>query len=355
MAMSAVEGSFSLYDGLKDFVTNQGSRPQAAMVFGDVAYGGGDSKSNEEIKQSFQDSIGKSVPVDMVFPTIGNHDVNFLGCSSLNVGKCYYGVGHETPIVTKETISFDTWRGNWLQSFPGLSGSKVLLPAAPDGNEYLAPLRFNLILSDASSIYFIAGFVSGVGSSTFGPEQPYTALPAEIKGGKQIECEFIKRSLALGKSKGKTIFVYVTHNFIDLGCDDEVNQIDVWVFGHEHYIEQNVQKKAVVKQEDLKSPVKLLIGNGGYDEGQTDVVSFGNLREVVDGDRVKVYFDVYDTCIAEGVCPQKQPAPQLPFYPWAHCWTSCMNFDGGVNGRKATKSKDNYGFMLDAPKVRAQS
>lgn len=111
----------------------------------------------------------------------------------------------------------------------------------------------------------------------------------------------------------------------------------------------------MVKQEDLKSPVKLLIGNGGYDEGQTDVVSFGNLREVVDGDRVKVYFDVYDTCIAEGVCPQKQPAPQLPVYSWAHCWTSCMNFDGGVNGRKATKSKDNYGFMLDAPKVRAES
>eukprot|EP00439_Symbiodinium_sp_Y106_P073019 s779_g13.t1 len=81
-------------------------------------------------------------------------------------------------------------------------------------------------------------------------------------------------------------------------------------------------------------------------------VSFGHLREIPYKDargldRVKIHFDVYDTCISGQIhCP-------LLGFGGPYCWDKCMNMPGGVDGgggsRRATPGKHGTGFTLDAP------
>merc|ERR1711988_2049538 len=132
--------------------------------------------------------------------------------------------------------------------------------------------------------------------------------------------------------------------------------MDVWIYGHVHNGWQSWPKGSLLVQEKQHYPVRVLIGNGGFDNGFTDAVSFGHIHEEIlpgsgtDGeDRVRVHFDIYDACQStQSTCPVTNLAPSLS------CWKHCKDFPGGYDGgggpRKAVPTKHDMGFVLDAPR-----
>eukprot|EP00439_Symbiodinium_sp_Y106_P052566 s4152_g7.t1 len=88
MGKSAYEGAFSLYEGMLDFVENQGAKPTAVFVVGDVAYGGGDPHVNNNTRE-----LAPFTP-------------------------CYYGSATQELVVAAKNITFEQWRQNWLTAFP---------------------------------------------------------------------------------------------------------------------------------------------------------------------------------------------------------------------------------------------
>eukprot|EP00929_Paragymnodinium_shiwhaense_P083573 TRINITY_DN44595_c0_g1_i1.p1 TRINITY_DN44595_c0_g1~~TRINITY_DN44595_c0_g1_i1.p1 ORF type:complete len:565 (-),score=90.10 TRINITY_DN44595_c0_g1_i1:316-2010(-) len=349
MGKSAREGAFSLYDGLADFVLNQGERPDAVLIAGDVGYGGGVDFSLNNTRSAFQKYLGGHVPEDSVFPLIGNHDVNYFGCMLPEVvsGRCYYG-GKEHYGQSQPDLSYEDWRGNWLRNFPGLS-SKVIRPANAE-HDWMAPLRYNLEVKKDSSVYFIVGLVSGARVTVWSEDTPKDSTEGvDEVSQRALECQFLADSLAHGRSLGKTVFIYVTHAF-DKGCSDWdlISQVDLWIYGHKHTIWQSADQSSHVQQEDRHYPIRILVGNGGFDEGRVDTVNFGRLREEVvagarDGEeRVKVSFDFFDTCRSTGCIPRYS------------CWSGCQDIEGGYDGgggpRKALPTKHEMGFTFEAPR-----
>eukprot|EP00927_Polykrikos_kofoidii_P068984 TRINITY_DN6435_c0_g1_i1.p1 TRINITY_DN6435_c0_g1~~TRINITY_DN6435_c0_g1_i1.p1 ORF type:complete len:565 (+),score=78.10 TRINITY_DN6435_c0_g1_i1:101-1795(+) len=351
---TAYEGSFSLYEGLHEYVVGQGVRPSAVIIVGDVAYGGGSVAMNNATMFAFQSYLQGVVPVDRIFPAIGNHDIHFMGCSSIDYSDCFYGTGLQLEWESAYEMSFEQWRQNWFRFFPALQSSKVIIPTSERSSTddvWLAPLRYNVNLEDATSVYVIVGLISGSGQLVWNNDTPSVALDAMTKIGKVKECAFLRESLAEGRRLGKTVFVYATHNF-DRGCDDWdlIKQVDVWMHGHSHTLWTNTLPGEVVAQEHRHYPLRLLIGNGGFDQGEIDVVSFGHLVEerIGNGERVRLHWDVFDTCRSLS-CSHDALLQR-------HCWQKCVDmpggFDGGGGPRKATRSLYNVSFTLEAPAVR---
>lgn len=357
MGKCAYEGAFSLYEGLEDFIVNQGAKPTAALIVGDIAYGGGSQLVNNATRHAFQKYLHGQVPVDRVYPVMGNHDIHFLGCSKGEVLTpflpCYYGTAH-TSVVSNYEMTFSQWRENWMTAFPGLS--QVLLPAKEPEEQWIAPLRYNLNLDNRSSVHFIAGLISGVYRTYWNNDTPAVAVDAMGSGGDTLECRFLRDSLEEGRRLKKSIFIYMTHNFAK-ACKDWslIRQLDVWITGHKHSRWQSEPSRSEMAQEFRHYPLRILIGNGGFDEGASDTVSFGHLREVPykDGDqeRVKLHFDIYDTCISDDWhCP-------LIGLTGPYCWDKCQAMPGGIDGgggpRKATTGLHFSGFTFDAPRANA--
>ncbi|CAE8609346.1 unnamed protein product [Polarella glacialis] len=351
------EGAYSLYEGWQDYTVNQGHEPKALFMLGDIGYAGGTDATLRDVVQAASSYSGNKVSPGMMFPAIGNHDVNGpSGCSTLDLWTCYYGNQVSAPGQSKQTPNFqyDEWRQSWLKHFPALQSGSIIIPKGA-GAKWAAPLRYNVDLGSDSSVYFIIGLVAGAPRTKWGVGQPDVAVPVSdslMKGksssnetGEQLECQFVRDSLEHGRSLSKTVFIYLTHAgprpvtsmFSD--CDEVYQQIDVWLFGHEHYLGLSAAPASTVTQEGRKGqpPVRFLLGNGGFDEGLSNVVSFVGMREYRDGDRVKLYFQAYDTCISATNCPWGTLIPllQLP-----SCWTKCLDIPGGVSNRKATPSKE---------------
>lgn len=350
MGKSVNEGAFSLYRGLYDFVANKGNKPSAVLVMGDVGYVGGNQAGNAEIATNLLKYLNNVVTADKVFVQIGNHDVNYIGCIfPTGQQTCYYGSATSFisgGSVSKESISYEEWVASWMRAYPGL-GNVILPPRtsalAPTVQSWAAPLRYNIDLGTESSIYFIAGLVAGALQKKWGPHQPIGAYPAESQGeGATLECAFLEDSIAYGRSLGKTVFVYLTHDYLSLPCSGIVNQVDVWLYGHLHRTDQTVHGGETIVQEERSVPIRMLIGNGGFDEGEIDVVSFGNLKEYNQDGRVKIHFNVYDTCISNEGCPSS-------VVPNQHCWSKCHFFPNGNDGIIASPSKHGFGFIFDAP------
>lgn len=364
MGKSAHEGAFSLYEGLRDYVENQGARPQAVFIVGDVAYGGGSAKVLNHTRDAFQQYLKGSVHEGSVFPVIGNHDIHYLGCSKgerdASKKPCYYGSA-EKRWESQPQLTFQQWQSNWLTAFPGLRGSAISPPSSEPGTngagEWVAPTRYNLDLDPHSSVYIIAGLISGAEALIRTKDSPRATLDAAAEGGAEVECNFLRDSIAHGRSLGKTVFIYMTHHF-RRSCYDWslIRQIDVWISGHKHNYWQNIEGGGRVVQEERNYPARILIGNGGFDQGLIDVVSFGHLREEVYGEgsnaRVRVHLDIKDTCISAETCPSS--SREL----FAHCWWHCKKqpggYDGGGGPRKATPSKHGFGFTVDAPRRQAK-
>ncbi|CAJ1394335.1 unnamed protein product [Effrenium voratum] len=355
MGKCAYEGAFSLYEGMEDFVVNRGEKPTAAVIIGDVAYSGGDAEVCNATRDAFQRHLHGQVPVDKVFPIMGNHDIHYLGCSKGEVltpfSPCYYGTAH-VSVASRYNMSFAQWRQNWMAAYPGLK-TQVTLPKPQDRSspKWISPMRYNLNLDKTSSVYIIAGLISGVSKTKWNNDTP--AVAVDGMGEEGLECRFLKDSLAEGKRLGKTVFVYMTHDF-DKACTDFslMSQLDVWISGHKHLYWQSEKSGAIRAKELRYFPLRMTIGNGGFDEGESDVVSFGYMRETpytAGGvQRVKVRFEVYDTCIsAQSSCPKLGVGGP-------YCWDQCKNISGGIDGgggpRKATVGQDGIGFEFDAPR-----
>mmetsp|Transcript_8348 Transcript_8348/g.15778 ORF Transcript_8348/g.15778 Transcript_8348/m.15778 type:complete len:262 (+) Transcript_8348:1-786(+) len=104
--------------------------------------------------------------------------------------------------------------------------------------------------------------------------------------------------------------------------------------------------------------MKLLIGNGGFDEAHIDIVSFGRLREQPfrsgGEERLRLQFDILDTCRSPaGMCPHGD------IEMFETCWERCKNetggYDGGGGPRRASPNQYGLGFTLEAPLQRAPS
>eukprot|EP00747_Dinoflagellata_sp_TGD_P128212 gnl/TRDRNA2_/TRDRNA2_174496_c0_seq2.p1 gnl/TRDRNA2_/TRDRNA2_174496_c0~~gnl/TRDRNA2_/TRDRNA2_174496_c0_seq2.p1 ORF type:complete len:628 (+),score=67.36 gnl/TRDRNA2_/TRDRNA2_174496_c0_seq2:70-1953(+) len=371
MEKCADEGSFSLFDGLGDYVVNQGIRPQAAFVLGDVSYVGGDAKALNETRSAFNRYMGGHLSDHMIFPAIGNHDVNYYGCVFPVYGsRCYYGASIEGGLPTYE-MSFQHWRENWLANFPGLKNSALTIrpPPSPKSaqhdqlsggaqHDWLAPLRYNVNLDNRSSVYFIIGLISGSDLVDWNDDTPADSADAmsSVAQAEGVECAFLRDSLSHGRSLGKTVFIYMTHH-IKNACQDWslLQQVDVWMYGHKHLMWQSPHHGAVLAQEQQYYPVRLLLGNGGFDEGLYGAVSFVHVQEAqLDGDRVRLSFDILDTCVGGEPCPSSNMYPPQLF---AHCWHKCKNFTGGYDSgggpRKAINNTRGFGFVLDAPRQRS--
>jgi len=352
MDKGACEGAFSLYEGLYNYVTNQGARPTSAIIMGDVAYGGGDANVTDSTRLAFQKYLNGTVPEDRVFVAIGNHDVHYLGCSKGQpTSWCYYGAAIKNGYQAKHEMSFSQWRSNWMESFPGLRKSAILPPLGnKDSKPWVAPMRYNVNLDKASSVYLIVGLNSGVGSPRWNGDTPTEATDAMLEPS--VECSFLEDSLSHGRSLGKTIFIYSTHHF-SMACNDWslIRQIDIWMYGHKHNYWQSALANETIMQERQYYPSRLLIGNGGFDEGYIDVVSFSHVEEeiVSGGERVRLKFQIFDTCISD-----EAHCGRVPFME--ACWRRCKAFEGGFdNGggpRKATPSKHGFGFQYEAPRKR---
>jgi len=361
MKRSAFEGAFSLFDGLQDFIVNQGIRPEAVLIAGDVGYVGGASNGLNETEYDFQKYLQGVVPKDKVFPLIGNHDVNYLGCmvpSPSGGGVCWYGAGH-TAVVSSQDLNFHDWRQNWFTHFPGLDSA--IIPESLEGHDWMAPGRYNLNLKEDSSVYFIMGLVSGAFVTSW-PGTPVDSTDGSRSSQKDLrgdstECAFLRDSIKNGRKMGKTVFVYMTHHFNQNPCSDWslISQIDVWIYGHVHNAWQNVDQGSIVKKEDRNYPVRVLIGNGGFDNGLIDTVSFGRLTEEVvpssdssSEERVRLNFEFYDTCIStKWRCPVV--GVNVP-----GCWQKCRDVPGGHDSgggpRKALPTKQKLGFSIEAPR-----
>jgi len=364
-ALKTSVGGFSLYDAFEDFI-NQGHEPQAVFQLGDIGYLGGVPDRLPKVVSGLSTSSLAKVGADVQFPAIGNHDVNApSGCSDLDLGACYYGIG-ATAGQSYETngFGFEQWNQSWFETYPGLSGGKVVIPKSTGTVQWGAPFRYNIDMGGESRVYYIIGLAAGAYRTTWAPGQPDVAKPVSselMKGdlkddapGNTIECDFLRDSLAHGESLGKTVFVYLTHDGphpvteLFSKCDDVYKQLDVWLFGHEHWMDLSVPSFATVSKEsgNGQAPVRFLLGNGGFDEGDFETVNFVAMQEYHDGDRVKLYFQAYDTCVSATNCPW---GTMIPFVQLASCWRSCLDIEGGVNGRKALPSKEGYAFIYDAP------
>eukprot|EP00927_Polykrikos_kofoidii_P020300 TRINITY_DN1959_c1_g1_i3.p1 TRINITY_DN1959_c1_g1~~TRINITY_DN1959_c1_g1_i3.p1 ORF type:complete len:580 (+),score=80.02 TRINITY_DN1959_c1_g1_i3:37-1740(+) len=354
MGDSAFEGAFSLYEGLHDFVVRQGVRPSAVIIMGDIAYGGGSALSNNATMHAFQSYLQGIVPVNKIFPVIGNHDIHYIGCTQIDISCCYYGSGTEYSWESKYQMSFKQWRHNWFRFFPALESSNIVIPHSTDTSTtagWLAPLRYDVNFDHATSVYVIVGLISGADQLNWNNDTPSVALDAMTQEGKAQECAFLQDSLFEGRRAGKTVFVYATHDF-NRACDDWdlIKQIDVWMYGHKHNQWTSTMPGEVIVQEQRHYPARLLIGNGGYDEGWIDVVSFGHLVEepIGNGERVRVRWDIFDTCVSVSC--------HYDVYLEKHCWKKCKDMPGGYDGgggpRKATRSLHNISFTLEAPAVR---
>lgn len=346
MTKCAFEGAFSLYEGLYEYVQHQGARPNSVMVLGDVAYGGGDRASNNDTRVAFQKYLGGHVPDDRVYVAIGNHDVHYLGCTTIEVGGCHYGSATEYGLESAYSTTYTEWRAGWVDAFPGLRDAVI---PRRSGEPWQAPLRYNLNIDINSSVHIIVGLISGAGQTSWNNDTPAESVDGLSNG--TMECEFLEASLEHGRSLGKTIFVYMTHHF-GKPCEDWelLRQIDVWLMGHKHNIWQSAANGETVIKEQRHYPARMLLGNGGFDEAHTDVVSFAHVTEelVSGGERVRLRFDVFDTCVSDQECPDG------PLMLTSSCWRHCKAFPGGFDGgggpRKAVPSTHGYGFFFEAPR-----
>mmetsp|Transcript_10187 Transcript_10187/g.22382 ORF Transcript_10187/g.22382 Transcript_10187/m.22382 type:complete len:600 (+) Transcript_10187:39-1838(+) len=369
MSKSADEGSFSLYEGLLDYVRKRNasgaSLPQSVYVLGDVGYCGGDLTCTNETSSALLTYLDGHVPQSQVFPVIGNHDVHYFGCSMaetriLSEAVCHYGTRLEQFIRSAEQMSFHEWRGNWFKAFTGLSDSIILPPpshAPEQASEWMAPARYNVDPGATSKVYLIAGLVSGSWATTWNGDTPEPHVDAmHPKAQEQnTECRFLEDSIAHGRRLQKTIFIYLTHDIAE-GCQDwaVLQQIDLWLYGHKHNAWQSVPHGNSSKQEQRHFPIRMLLGNGGFDEAYIDVVSFVSLKEehVVDVDsketRVRLHLDVLDTCRSvPGLCP----STNIPLM--GSCWSKCLDvpggYDGGSGPRAALPNLHGHGFVYEAP------
>lgn len=354
MGKCAYEGAFSLYEGMYEYITMQKARPTAAVVIGDVAYGGGEPAVNNATRQAFQKYLAGVVPEDRVFVAIGNHDIHFLGCSPAQILPCNFGSARKLKFESTWQMPYEQWASSWTTYFPGMvKESSISPPRLGGGRTWLAPTRYNINLEQASSVYLIVGMNSGSTQYVFQDDTPAESTDAKATPG--LECEFLRDSLAHGRSLGKTVMVYMTHHFND-ACDDWglIQQVDVWIYGHKHSSWVSTEAGEVVHKEHRHYPVKLLIGNGGFDEADSPVVSFGHVTEevIAGGSRVRLTFRIFDTCEAAGSCPSNN-IPELN-----SCWTTCQDrpggFDNGGGPRKATPSTKAEGFLFEAPLERPQ-
>lgn len=361
------EGAFAMYDGYQDWVQNQGETPEAIFQLGDNGYVGGESARLAKVTRGIATASANTLGNDKQFPALGNHDVNGpSGCAATDLGKCYYG-NRATAGQSAETSGFDFahWNASWWQNYPGLAGGKAIVPPSSGSVKWGAPFRYNVDMGSQSSVYFIVGLVPGAVRTTWAPGQPDVAKPvsADLMKGKSsnapgdtYECNFLSDSIKHGKSLGKTVFVYLTHDGphpvtkLFSKCDDVYKQLDVWLFGHEHFMDLSATKLSTVTQESRtgQAPVRFLLGNGGFDEGQANMVSFVSMKEYKDlaTNRVQLHFQAYDTCVSGSNCPEGTMIPEIKL---ATCWKKCLDISGGYNNRKAVPSKDGYAFVYDAP------
>mmetsp|Transcript_54147 Transcript_54147/g.136797 ORF Transcript_54147/g.136797 Transcript_54147/m.136797 type:complete len:743 (-) Transcript_54147:189-2417(-) len=408
MGYGKVEGSFSLYDGIGNYITQQGARPKHVLIAGDVSYGGGTKKVLDALTASFRKCSDGSLPDSVIFPGIGNHDVSYLGCTStpqlLNLEHpktCFYGGETVGIFASSHQMSYTSWVDNWMQAFTGLSGSKVILPprtttgtckttggnaggaeckfpfthlleeyngcitsigysepwcytggsdwgycsttCTPEISSWTAPTRYNLDLNPSSSVYIIVGLIAGAEITYWNGDTPPESVPVGGPSGAQAECKFLSDSLNHGKSLGKTVFIYATHWFQE-GCTDWslIQQIDIWLYGHDHNMWQAPLAMGTVVQEQRYFPAAMLLGNGGYDDGQYKYVSFVHLTEEIVEGRSKVNLKVFDTCKSITKCPSTDNPN------FAQCWHECQDYPDGYNNRKAVPNT-NFGFTYDAP------
>ncbi|CAK9101735.1 unnamed protein product [Durusdinium trenchii] len=389
MGKCAYEGAFSLYEGLEDFVQNRGAKPTAALIVGDVAYGGGDPEVCNATRNAFQKYLHGQVPVDRVFPVMGNHDIHYLGCSRGEMLTpwlpCYYGTAHtsvmsnyqmtfwlDIPDIPRSKKSVLDADGNGSKNdppspldtghdvMPGTASAAslprhvpamVVPPAGPRRFGRSCP-RFPAAIEASTevrvrSVAQLCGLTEGSCESAVSRQLRSTsslglfqvAMDAMGPNGDELECRFLRDSLAEGRRLKKSIFVYVTHDF-QHACKDWslISAIDVWITGHKHLYWQSEASGSTQAQELRHFPLRILIGNGGFDEGQMDVVSFGHLREIPydagGQQRVKVQFKIYDTCISDDfMCPMIGKGGP-------YCWDKCRSIPGGVDrgggSRKAT-------------------
>merc|ERR1719408_662495 len=140
---------------------------------------------------------------------------------------CYFG-SKNNGLAPAEDLTYQEWRRNWLQSFPGLH-STISPGKLSAGDAWEAPLRYNLDIRTVSSVYFIMGLITGSLVTSWGPDAPNAARDgAAGDEGDEAECSFLRDSLREGRSRGKTVFIYVTHNFAS-ACSDWslIQQMDV--------------------------------------------------------------------------------------------------------------------------------
>mmetsp|Transcript_51891 Transcript_51891/g.123501 ORF Transcript_51891/g.123501 Transcript_51891/m.123501 type:complete len:646 (+) Transcript_51891:117-2054(+) len=366
MAKCAVDGSFSLYEGMLEFVRRQkhlgNALPQSVYILGDIAYCGGDAACLNGTRDAFQKYLDAEIAVDSVFPVIGNHDVHYYGCAfpetrMFSDTECHYGTSLH-GLRSAYSMSFEQWRSHWFQAFPGIGESIVLPPPSSDPtktSEWIAPLRYNIDPGKQSKVYFIVGLLSGAFATSWNGDTPPAAVDSmNIKSQRdQTECRFLRDSLAHGRRLGKRVFIYLTHH-VKEGCTDWsiLQQLDIWIYGHRHNAWQSVPHGAAVTQEQRHYPLKFLIGNGGFDEAYIDVVNFVRYREehVSNGStsRILLHFEALDTCKSKpGTCPSSS------IHPLASCWSDCVDvpggYDGGSGPRAATPSSHGFGFTYDAP------
>mmetsp|Transcript_39695 Transcript_39695/g.84858 ORF Transcript_39695/g.84858 Transcript_39695/m.84858 type:complete len:580 (-) Transcript_39695:71-1810(-) len=353
---SAWEGAFSLYEGLEDYIKRQGARPDALLVAGDVAYSGGAASVLNATSRAFERIFAGTPAEGKIFPSIGNHDVSFLGCTMAETrpysAPCYYGQKYSIMRKSQEDLTYKQWQGNWQKYFPALNHHASSPKNLDSTFQWETPTRYTLDLEKKSSVHIIVGLDSGSWTLSRTEDTPESALETSTKEGVNPHCSFLRDSLEQGKRLGKTVFIYVTHNFAG-SCDDWslLQQVDVWIAGHRHAYWQNMEPGATLVQEQQHYPARIIVGNGGFDEGHIDVVSFVHMKEEVyekNGvERVSLKFLVKDTCIGDETCPTS-------IWPNAHCWQKCKDMPGGVDHgggpRKATDSKYGYGFTFDAMK-----
>jgi len=382
------EGGFSLYSGFADYVINQGKIPDTLFLLGDNGYLGGMSSSLQYAVNDagIRKSTDGKLPSSSVFPAIGNHDINGpSGCATGHTEEdlCYYGMKANLVWKAKrdENFGFEEWNHSWFYNFPGLGGGQVVIPESTmPGVRWQAPYRYNVDLGDGSVVYFIVGLAAGANLNQWGERMLPVGLPVSKRvmngdalesgdmRGVQTECKFLEDSLLHGESLGKRIFVYLTHDGphpvwqmpqrLSEQCEENLMKVDVWLFGHEHFMGLSVPHGSTVDQEKRRSakspPVRFLLGNGGYDEGEemANTVSFVAMEEYHDqkAGRVQLYFQAYDTCVSNINCAspskiQNWPAPDpIP----RTCWRKCIDFSDGYENRKALKSINSYAFIYEA-------
>lgn len=377
------EGAYSLYYGLKDYMQRRSGRSNTIFLLGDNGYLGGNENQGKIADAIESYSLGR-IPKNRMFPIIGNHDVNSpSGCAGREVpaGYCCFGdkgaIGFSSPT---EGLSEKEWVRRWLDGFPGLKGGTVVIPESASGSKWRTPYRYNIDLGQGSSVYYIVGLVAGTKVTNFvgdycwpncypldrrpppPPPLPET-VPARLEymtpgkdtngEGEQIECNFLRDSIAHGSKMGKKIFIYLTHDgpspvLSDVTvCPEVFKKLDIWLYGHQHYMGLSAEPGQRVKQDPNAFPVRFLLGNGGFDEGQPNdegisenAVSFVTMREYKEWGRVVLYFQAWDTGVSATNCPVKGIMDE--------CWARMLKTDG-ADGHKVIESKENFHFTFEAP------